>query len=186
MSLALQGYATFKKSKVEGFFGLLLANPMKAREVLLAVVEHEDLQWLYSILDRIASEETQEKIRNWKNLLVHLSTDFAGVDFKDIYTRVLDSLSSLDLLVLHQAYAAEYQKGKIEQEVVRLLVAKGIEMPLVVQSMKKLASLGLVDELQDTMSVRTGSDEPILEKLNYDPNELGRRLLRMISDDEIE
>jgi hypothetical protein len=186
LSLSLQGFATFKKSKVEDFFGLLLTNPEKGKEVLMAIVQREDLQWLfYSILDRVGSEERKEKIRNWRNLLVHLATDFAGVEFKDTYTKTLDSLSALDLLVLHQAYTTSHEKGKIEQEVVKLLVGKGIEIPLVVQSMKRLAGLGLLDELQDTMGVRVGSDEPILAKLNYDPNEFGRKFLQMISDDEI-
>ena len=128
VAAAFQGLQSLKRSNVEEFFRLLLADTSRRDRGLKRIGQDEALQRLFfSIVDRVASEERKEKIRNWKNLLVHLATDFSGEEFKDTYTRILDALSALDLLVLHQAYSVKHEKGKIEEQVVKTLVEKAIE-----------------------------------------------------------
>lgn len=183
LTLALQGYGDFKKSKVEEFFGQLLANPAKANAVLTAIDKREDLKWLfYSIIDRVASEERKEKIRHWKNLLVSLTTDLSEDEFKDTYTATLDNLSVLDLVVLHAAYS-EQPKGMpvrgVEEWAMRLLAQKGIERPLVAPSMNRLIANGLIDEQYVGTPMGSPGEPPHVQ------NEFGRKFLRMISDDEI-
>lgn len=184
LSLVLQGYGTFKRSKVEEFFGLLLANPTKANAALTAIESREDLKWLfYSIIDRVASEERKEKIRHWKSLLIALTTQFSEDEFKDTYTATLDNLSVLDLVVLHAAYSEQpigMPVRGVEEWTMRLLAHKGIERSLAVPSIKRLIANGLLDEQYVKTPMGSPGEPPHVQ------NEFGRKFLKMISEDVIQ
>ncbi len=175
-----QMYSTFRKSNVERFFEYLLDT----KKDLSSIGKRTDLQRIFfSIVDRVAREETLEKIQRWKNALVHLATDFAGVDFKDSYTRILDNLSVLDLTVLSAIYSSESEKPFVEEEIVHRFKNKALSLSMTETSIKRLASHGLLKEMQDSRGVFAGSGEPILGNLYYSKNEFGQEFIRFISEE---
>lgn len=175
-------YTSFKKTNVEKFFSMLIDSKKDIKKI----GHSDELQrYFFSIIDKISVEANQEKLKSWKNVVIHLATDFSDYDFKDNFIRTLDDLTVFDLTVLYKIYSTEFPKEHVEKEVVEFFVIKGIPDYIVMQSIKRLSSHNLINEMVDRTAVYAGSDgEPALGTLYYKKNALGQEFMRFISDED--
>jgi hypothetical protein len=179
----MQSYTFFKKSNVEQFFDILLDS----KKDLTSIGNREDLsRYFFSIIDEVAKEANQEKIKAWKNAVIRLATDFSDFGFKDNFVSALASLTVWDLTVLFMLYSTEYQNQNIMPELLNQWEHKGIKQDMVIQAVKHLASHNLTEEvywLPETGFVGPGHEEMIYQ-LQYMKNELGKEFLKFISESD--
>lgn len=179
----IQNLTIFKKSNVEQFFGMLLDS----KKDLTLIGNREDLsRYFFSIIDEVAKEANQEKIKAWKNAVIRLATDFSDFGFKDNFVNALASLTVWDLTVLFMIYSTEYTNQNIMPELFNQWQHKNIKQDMVIQAVKHLAFNNLIEEvywLPATGFVGPGYEES-MAPLQYMKNELGKEFLKFISEDD--
>ena len=173
----MQMYTTFRSSNVEQYFKGL----METGQDLTSIGDREDLQrYLFSIVDKVAHEVNINKINSLKNATVHLATDFKDFDYNDNLLSTLNDLTVFDLTVLHKTYSTDFNKEHFEEEIISFFVKRDMPRDLIIQSIKRISSHNLIDELVDRTAV-FGDGEPVLGPLYYKKNELGPIFIQFIS-----
>ena len=157
----MQMYTTFRSSNVEQYFKGL----METGQDLTSIGDREDLQrYLFSIVDKVAHEVNINKINSLKNATVHLATDFKDFDYNDNLLSTLNDLTVFDLTVLHKTYSTDFNKEHFEEEIISFFVKRDMPRDLIIQSIKRISSHNLIDELVDRTAV-FGDGEPVLGPL---------------------
>ena len=175
----LQSYATFKKSNVEKYFELLIAE----KKDLSKIGENEDLKRLFfCILDKVANEVKQEKINNWKNLTIKLAGSLTVDDFAENLTKTLEDMTAFDLTVLFVIYSTDYKRKHFKNDLNDYFLKKDIRPEFIQQSLKRIARHNLISEEADRMGHEAGRDEYFGQELIYAKNELGKHFISVISD----
>jgi len=178
LSPVITGYIAFKKSNVEKFFEMLLKDGKT-----LNLESDKNLQNLFfSIMDKVSTEANEEKIRRWKNAVIHLATDFKDFDYKDNFLRTLEDLTPFDMTVLHYVCSREFSRESLTKEVVQYFQEKSAPVGIVNQSLKRLASHDLITEKFDRTAF-TSTGEALLSPLIYEKSSTGSEFMRFIQDE---
>ncbi len=179
LSVTLQSFTAFRKSNVEKFLEELIESK---NDFSKFEQDENSIRYFFKILDEVSCEANIQKIETWKNATIHLATDYYDFDFKDNFLKSLSSLSVFDLTVLYKAYSDNYKTLNIEKEIVKYFEIKGIKSHYIMQSMKNLASNGLIDETYTNTFSFSGTEDANLENFKYRKNDIGKEFVSFISD----
>jgi hypothetical protein len=181
MSTVLQTYVTFKQSNVEKYFGLLINE----NKDLKNIGSNERLMRLFfKILDNVANETTDEKIRSWKNLTIKLATKLDNLDFADNLTKMLEDLTAFDLTVLYAIYSTDFKAKYFKKEIIEYFKRRQIRTEYVQHSLRRLAGHNLLSEESDSQSYLGSSGEDFMgQEFSYQKNDLGQSFIFVISDE---
>ncbi|MDF2545793.1 MAG: hypothetical protein K0R93_691 [Anaerosolibacter sp.] len=178
-NIVLSGYSIFKKSNVEIFFDKL----NKSNQNLTTIGERPELQrYFFKIVDEVSREANIEKLESWKNVVIHLATDFLEFEYKDNFLRTLSDLTVFDLTVLHKIYSTTFDLESFESPLIEYFETKNINSGFVKQSLKRLASHNLIDENFFNAFTFSGLQDSPLTNLIYSKNDLGKKFLVFASD----
>ena len=131
-----------------------------------------------SVLDKVGTTERREKLEAWKNVTLSIISGSVDVNRGELYIQILDQLTVWDLLLLSKIYETDYSIRRfttyddIKAAILQELTDKGISMPVLESSMRRLASQNLFD--------------PNLTKYSHflpKKNEFGAGFLKFISDE---
>lgn len=134
------------------------------------------------IIDEVAREANTEKIKAWKNATIRLATDYSEFEFKDNFFRILSNLTIFDLTVLHNIYSNDYTGKPIANEVIKYFKNKGMIDDYTVQSLKKLAVNGLIDEKYMNTFTFAGLDDGELSNFIHSKNNIGQEFINFVMD----
>lgn len=191
LSLVLNAYVSLRKSNVELYFDKLL----KSKHDFSIMHDREDLQrYFLQFIEKVSLEANVEKIEKWKNVIIHITSDFKDYSFKDNFITSLESLSVFDLTVLHIIYHEDKQNVYDVHFARKKIIEKlKVDPPMVLHTYKKLVSLNFLDEnikgSADGGDVVMYSEEfgnvenaGVSIDVSYKRNTLGEDFLKFISD----
>lgn len=173
----LSGYNAFRKTNVEKFFEKIVKE-----NIDLSKIGNEEYlsRRFYNIMEIVSLEANTEKIENWKNVVIHLVTDYYNFDYNDNFVEILKVLTVFDLTILHKIYTKEFQNEHFEEELIEILKLDNIQNEYIMMAIKRLASHCLIDEKHDATGLLS-EGKPILANMYYSKNEIGSKFLGFIS-----
>ncbi len=181
VSTILQTYVTFKQSNVEKYFNLLLEE----NKDLKNIGSNNQLKRLFfKIIDNVADETRDEKIKNWKNLTVKLATRLDNLDFADNLIKTLDDLTAFDLTVLFVIYSTDFKAKYFKKELIEYFNKMGTQQEYIGHSLRRLAIHNLISEESDSSGFIGSDDNEFMgQEFSYQKNDLGKSFIFVISDE---
>jgi hypothetical protein len=181
VSTVLQTYVTFKQSNVEKYFELLLQEDKDLKNI----GTNDQLKRLFfKIIDNVANETRDEKIKNWKNLTVKLATQLDNLDFADNLTKMLEDLTAFDLTVLFAIYSTDFKAKYFKKELIEYFNKRGARPEYIGHSLRRLSSHNLISEESDSSGfIGSENDDFMGQEFSYQKNDLGKSFIFVISNE---